>query len=133
VDRVLVQPQAASFQHRNAQPCGLRSSPEGPTPRSLTPHRRCPVLGANLIRALEARVLQASTDAPPCLRKTRGPAGEASKAEAARLRGTPAGSTSTTTASTGASPSERVVIDLAATPPSPTAAGTTSTNPGEMR
>jgi hypothetical protein len=82
------------------------------------------------VRALEARVLQAFTDAPPCRRKTRRPAGEASKAEAARLRGTPAGSTSSSAASTA----ERVVIDMAAYAALvPAAARATSTKAGEGR
>ena len=49
-------------------------------------------------------MLQAFTDAPPCRRKARRPAGEASKAEAARLRGASPASTS----------AEKVVIDMAA-------------------
>ena len=55
------------------------------------------------VRALETKVLAAFCDARPCSSKTRRPAGEASKAEAARLRGTSA-----------ASSAERVVIDMAA-------------------
>ena len=41
------------------------------------------------VRALETRVLAAFSDARPCRSKTRRPAGKASRAEAARLRGTP--------------------------------------------
>jgi len=73
-------------------------------------HRRAPNgAGATIrddghVRALEARVLQAFTDAPPCRSKTRRPAGEASRAEAARPRGAPAAAVSS---------AERVVIDLA--------------------
>ncbi len=55
------------------------------------------------VRALETKVLASFSDARPCSPKTRRPAGEASMAEAARLRGTPA-----------ASSAERVVIDMAA-------------------
>ncbi len=54
---VLVQPQAAPFQYRNAQPTGLRSPPHRPRSRSLAPHRRCPVPGANLGVGQEADVL----------------------------------------------------------------------------
>ncbi len=106
------------------------------TGATVAVHRRAPTgAGATVrddghVRALEARVLQAFTDAPPCRRKTRRPAGEASKAEAARLRGTPAGSTSSTAASTA----ERVVIDMAAYAALvPAAARATSTNAGELR
>jgi hypothetical protein len=79
-------------------------------------HRRAPtgagavVRDEGHVRALEARVLQAFSDAPPCRRKTRRPAGDASRAEAARLRGAAANST----ASSAASTAERVVIDMAA-------------------
>jgi hypothetical protein len=79
-------------------------------------HRRAPAgAGATVrddghVRALEARVLQAFTDAPPCRRKTRRPAGDAAKAEAARLRGTTGASAGSSTSSTA----ERVVIDMAA-------------------
>jgi transposase len=82
------------------------------TGATVAVHRRAPtgagavVRDEGHVRALEARVLQAFTDAPPCRRKTRRPAGEAAKAEAARLRGTPASSPVTT--------AERVVIDMAA-------------------
>ena len=41
------------------------------------------------VRALETKVLAAFSDARPCRSKTRRPAGKASRAEAARLRGTP--------------------------------------------
>jgi transposase len=94
-------------------------------------HRRAPTgAGATVrddghVRALEARVLQAFTDAPPCRRKTRRPAGEASRAEAARLRGTPASSTS--------SSAERVVIDMAAYVALVPAAARATANAGEMR
>ena len=72
-------------------------------------HRRAPNgAGATVrddghIRALETAVLTAFSDARPCRSKTRRPAGEASRAEAARLRGAPT-----------ASSAERVVIDLSA-------------------
>lgn len=72
-------------------------------------HRRAPNgAGATLrddghVRALETAVLTAFSDARPCRSKTRRPAGQASRAEAARLRGT-----------TAASSAERVVIDLSA-------------------
>lgn len=72
-------------------------------------HRRAPNgAGATVrddghVRALETAVLTAFSDGRPCRSKTRRPAGDASKAEAARLRGTPA-----------ASSAERVVIDLSA-------------------
>ena len=58
-------------------------------------HRRAPNgAGATVrddghVRALETRVLAAFSDAKPCRSKTRRPAGDASRAEAARLRGTP--------------------------------------------
>lgn len=58
------------------------------------------------VRALETRVLQAFTDARPCRKKTRRPAGDAARAEATRLRGISLG------ASGAASSAERVVIDL---------------------
>jgi hypothetical protein len=45
VDRVLVQPEPAPFQHRNAQPNHLRDPPHRARTRSLTPHRRCPACG----------------------------------------------------------------------------------------
>ena len=70
-------------------------------------HHRAPNGGGAVIRdeghvrALEATVLRAFSDAPPCRSKARRPAGEASRAEAARLRGAPA-----------ASSAQRVVIDL---------------------
>jgi transposase len=106
------------------------------TGATVAVHRRAPngagavVRDDGHVRALEARVLQAFTDAPPCRRKTRRPAGEASKAEAARLRGTPAGSPSSSAASTA----ERVVIDMAAYAALvPAAARATRTNAGEMR
>lgn len=72
-------------------------------------HRRAPNgAGATLrddghVRALETAVLTAFSDARPCRSKTRRPAGQASRAEAARLRGI-----------TAASSAERVVIDLSA-------------------
>ena len=72
-------------------------------------HRRAPNgAGATVrddghVRALETTVLQAFSNGRPCRSKTRRPAGDASRAEAARLRGTPA-----------ASSAERVMIDLSA-------------------
>jgi transposase len=72
-------------------------------------HRRAPngagatVRDEGHVRALETKVLAAFCDARPCRSKTRRPAGEASRAEAARLRGTPAMSSA-----------QRVVIDLSA-------------------
>ena len=72
-------------------------------------HRRAPTgAGATVrddghVRALETWVLAAFCDARPCRSKTRRPAGDASRAEAARLRGPAA-----------ASCAERVVIDLSA-------------------
>jgi HTH-like domain/Integrase core domain len=45
VDRMLVQPEPAPFQHWNAQPHHLRDPPHRARPRSLTPHRRCPAFG----------------------------------------------------------------------------------------
>src|SRR3954471_7657808 len=59
------------------------------------------------LRALETRVLAEFSDARPCRSKTRRPAGDASRAEAARLR---AGSPESSAASSG----QRVVIDMAA-------------------
>ena len=73
-------------------------------------HRRAPNgAGATVrddghVRALETKVLAAFPDSKPCRSKTRRPAGDASRAEAARLRGTTA----------AASSAERVVIDLSA-------------------
>jgi transposase len=74
-------------------------------------HRRAPNgAGATVrddghVRALQAKVLAAFSDARPCRSKTRRPAGDASRAEAARLRGS-------TTAGSAASSAQRVVIDL---------------------
>ncbi|MCD2191101.1 Mu transposase domain-containing protein [Actinomycetospora soli] len=64
------------------------------------------------VRALEARVLQAFSDARPCRAKTRRPAGEASRAEAARLRGAPA-TAATASARSSTSSAQRVVVDMA--------------------
>ena len=93
------------------------------TGATVAVHRRAPNgAGATVrddghVRALETRVLAAFSDARPCRSKTRRPAGEASRAEAARLRGTPA-----------VSCAERVVIDLSAYAALvPTAARTTTT------
>src|SRR3981081_3151606 len=47
MDRVLVQPQQAPFQHRNAQPDHLRDPPHPVRPGTLTPRRRCPRLGGS--------------------------------------------------------------------------------------
>ena len=95
-------------------------------------HRRAPNgAGATVrddghVRALETRVLAEFSDARPCRSKTRRPAGDASRAEAARLRGT-AGASAGSTA-------ERVVIDMAAYAALvPAAARATSTNAGELR
>ncbi|MEJ2865363.1 Mu transposase domain-containing protein [Actinomycetospora flava] len=63
------------------------------------------------VRALEAKVLQAFTDSPRCRTKTRRPAGQAARDEAARLRGAPATTTGSGTNS-AASSAERVVVDL---------------------
>ena len=74
---------------------------------TVAAHRRAPngagvtVRDDGHVRALETKVLAAFSDARPCRSKTRRPAGEASRAEAARLRGTPATSSA-----------QRVVIDL---------------------
>ncbi len=104
------------------------------TGATIAVHRRAPNgAGATIrddghVRALEARVLQAFTDAPPCRSKRRRPAGEASRAEAARLRGAAPAST--------ASSAERVVIDLATYAALvPVAARATATTPvgGEGR
>jgi transposase len=76
---------------------------------TVAAHRRAPNgAGATVrddghVRALETKVLAAFSDAKPCRSKTRQPAGDASRAEAARLRGTPATSSA-----------QRVVIDLSA-------------------
>ncbi|MHC1561205.1 Mu transposase domain-containing protein [Actinomycetospora sp. C-140] len=82
------------------------------------------------VRALESRVLAEFSDARPCRSKTRRPAGDASLAEAARLRGS--------TASSAASSGQRVVIDMAAyaalVPAAARATSTnTGTNAGELR
>ena len=110
------------------------------TGATVAVHRRPPngagatVRDEGHVRALEARVLQAFTDAPRCRSKTRRPAGEASRAEAARLRGTPA--------SSAGSSAQRVVVDLsayaalvpaAARATSTTANTATSTSAGEGR
>ena len=91
-------------------------------------HRRAPngagavIRDEGHVRALEARVLHAFSDAPPCRGKTRRPAGEASRAEAARLRGTPA-----------VSSAERVVIDLSTYAALVPAAARATSNGGEQR
>jgi hypothetical protein len=56
VERMLVQSNKAPFQHRNAQPRHLRDPPHQVRPRSLTPHRRCPCYGGNLIGAAGEQV-----------------------------------------------------------------------------
>jgi hypothetical protein len=99
------------------------------TGATVAVHRRAPTgAGATVrdeghVRALETRVLAEFTDAPSCRKKARRPAGDASRAEAARLRGTPT-----------ASSAERVVIDMAAYAALvPAAARATSTKAGEGR
>jgi transposase len=99
------------------------------TGATVAVHRRAPTgAGATVrdeghVRALETRVLAEFTDAPPCRKKARRPAGDASRAEAARLRGTPT-----------ASSADRVVIDMAAYAALvPAAARATSTKAGEGR
>jgi len=64
VDRVLVQPTAPTFQHRNALARGLRSSPHPARPRSLTPHRQCPALGVKL--TFTCGEAPAQTSIPTC-------------------------------------------------------------------
>ena len=104
------------------------------TGATVAVHRRAPNgAGATVrddghVRALETRVLAEFSDARPCRSKTRRPAGDASRAEAARLRaGSPA-------SSAAASSGQRVVIDMAAYAALvPAAARATSTNAGETR
>ncbi|GAA4895518.1 Mu transposase domain-containing protein [Actinomycetospora straminea] len=106
------------------------------TGATVAVHRRAPTgAGATIrdeghVRALESRVLAEFSDARPCRSKTRRPAGDASRAEAARLRGTPGASVGSPAGSTA----QRVVIDMAAYAALvPAAARATSTNAGELR
>ena len=77
-------------------------------------HRRAPdgagavIRDEGHVRALETRVLAAFTDGPRCRGKVRRPAGEAARAEAARLQGIQ----DTANGLGGSSSAERVVIDL---------------------
>ncbi|WP_304627193.1 ATP-binding protein [Pseudonocardia sp. EV170527-09] len=61
---MLVQPDQAPLQHRDAQPSRLRNSPHPATPRSLTPHRQCPAQGAKLASRYEQASVMVTSNLP---------------------------------------------------------------------